>query len=79
MPNRGRRQGARTIQTRWMLAAVVVSVLSGCMVGPDYQRPALSGRALARAVLGWEFPLSALSIAERVPSPTITHVSSRPP
>jgi hypothetical protein len=39
----------------------------------------LSGRALARAVLGWEFPVSTLSIVERVPSPTITHVSSRPP
>jgi len=39
----------------------------------------LSGRALARAALGREFPISALSIAERVPSPTIAHVSSRPP
>ena len=39
----------------------------------------LSGRALARATLGREFPISALSIAERVPSPTIAHVSSRPP
>src|SRR4030095_47748 len=41
MPDRRRMQGARTVQTRWMMAAVVVSVLSGCMVGPDYQRPAL--------------------------------------
>jgi outer membrane protein, multidrug efflux system len=48
MPNQGRRQGARTIQTRWMLAAVVVSVLSGCMVGPDYQRPALPSPAVFR-------------------------------
>ena len=48
MPNRGRRQGARTIQTRWMLAAVVVSVLSGCMVGPDYQRPVLPPPAVFR-------------------------------
>jgi outer membrane protein, multidrug efflux system len=48
MPNRGRRQGARTIQTRWMLAAVVVSMLSGCMVGPDYQRPALPSPAVFR-------------------------------
>src|SRR5215468_9259726 len=38
-----------------------------------------SGRALARAALGREFPISALSIAERVPRPTIAHVSSRPP
>src|SRR5262249_45723641 len=44
-----------------------------------YMPPTLSGRALARAALGREFPLSALSIAERVPSPTIAHVSSRPP
>ena len=48
MPNRGRRQGARTIQTRWTMAAVVVSVLSGCMVGPDYQRPALPSPAVFR-------------------------------
>ena len=38
-----------------------------------------SGRALARATLGREFPVSTLSIMERVPSPTIAHVSSRPP
>jgi multidrug efflux system outer membrane protein len=31
-----------------MLAAVVVSVLSGCMVGPDYQRPALPSPAVFR-------------------------------
>src|SRR5262245_31208283 len=48
MPERGRRQGARAIQTRWMLAAVVVSMLSGCMVGPDYQRPALPSPAVFR-------------------------------
>jgi outer membrane protein, multidrug efflux system len=48
MPNRGCRQGARAIQTRWMLAAVVVSVLSGCMVGPDYQRPVLPSPAVFR-------------------------------
>src|SRR4029453_15078396 len=44
-----------------------------------YARRCLSGRALARAAFGWEFPLSALSIAERVPRPAIAHVSSRPP
>src|SRR5215468_5138001 len=48
MPDRGCRQGARTIQVRWMLAAAVVSVLSGCMVGPDYQRPALPSPAVFR-------------------------------
>ena len=35
----------------------------------------LSGRALARAALGWEFPISALSIAERGPRPALAHVS----
>jgi hypothetical protein len=52
------------------------------LVCPPIERSArrrLSGRALARAVLGREFPISTLSIVERVPSPTITHVSSRPP
>ena len=48
MPDRGCRQGARALQTRWMLAAVVVSVLSGCMVGPDYQRPGLPSPAVFR-------------------------------
>jgi multiple sugar transport system ATP-binding protein len=51
--------------------------------GPHFQglgrTLALSGRALARAALGWEFPLSTLSIVVRVPRPTMTHVSSRPP
>ncbi len=48
MPDRGCRQGARALQTRWTLAAVVVSVLSGCMIGPDYQRPALPAPAVFR-------------------------------
>ena len=39
----------------------------------------LSGRALARAASGREFPLSTLSMVERGPRPTIAHVSSRPP
>jgi len=48
MPDHGYRQGARALQMRWLLAAVVVSVLSGCMVGPDYQRPALPTPAVFR-------------------------------
>src|SRR6266850_2225654 len=48
MPDHGYRQGARALQMRWLLAAVVVSVLSGCMVGPDYQRPALPAPAVFR-------------------------------
>jgi hypothetical protein len=34
-----------------------------------------SSRAQARTTVGREFPLSALSIAERGPSPAIAHVS----
>src|SRR6266404_620111 len=48
MPNQGCMQRIRALQTRWMMAAVVVSVLSGCMVGPDYQRPALPAPAVFR-------------------------------
>src|SRR5438094_1315715 len=48
MPDHGYRQGARALQMRWLLAAVVVSVLSGCMVGPDYQRPGLPSPAVFR-------------------------------
>jgi multidrug efflux system outer membrane protein len=48
MLDRGCMQGAYPIPTRWMMAAVVVSILSGCMVGPDYQRPALSSPAVFR-------------------------------
>ena len=48
MPDRGCMQGARTIQTRWMIAALVAGVLSGCMVGPDYQRPTLPSPAVFR-------------------------------
>ena len=48
MPDRWCIQGVRAVQTRWMIAAVVVSVLSGCMVGPDYQRPALPSPAVFR-------------------------------
>src|SRR2546429_2769047 len=48
MPDHGYRQGARALQMRWLVAAVVVRVLSGCMVGPDYQRPALPTPAVFR-------------------------------
>src|SRR5262245_57937157 len=34
-----------------------------------------SSRAQARTTVGREFPISALSMAERGPSPTIAHVS----
>jgi hypothetical protein len=39
----------------------------------------LSDRVLAYTALGQEFPVATLSTVERVPSPTIAHVSSRPP
>src|SRR2546426_1064732 len=48
MPDRRCRQGGRAVQTRWMLAAVVVSVLSGCRAGPDYERPGLPSPAVFR-------------------------------
>jgi hypothetical protein len=68
----------------------VLGTVTGCYVDPVLSGSSSvdvgvgayveeSGRALARAALGWEFPLSTLSIVERVPSPTMTHVSSRPP
>src|SRR5262249_45903560 len=63
-----------------LTAKMEVGLYHACL--PQWRGPATaspSGRALARAALGREFPLSALSIAERVPSPTIAHVSSRPP
>jgi hypothetical protein len=47
-----------------------------CMVSNVDQ---LSGRTLVCAALGQEFPVSTLSIVERMPSPTIAQVSSRPP
>ena len=40
---------------------------------------ARSSRAQVRTTVGREFPISTLSMVERVPSPTIAHVSSRPP
>jgi len=48
MSDRRCMQGTRALQARWMLAAVVVTMLSGCMVGPDYQRPALPSPAVFR-------------------------------
>ena len=48
MPDRGRRQGARAAPQWWRMIALVVSGLSGCMVGPDYQRPVLPSPAVFR-------------------------------
>src|SRR2546430_125550 len=64
MPNRGCRQGARAIQTRWMMAAVVVSVLSGCMVGPDYQRPPPPSRAFSRGTADPAAPPAPMSLGD---------------
>src|SRR5262245_24170386 len=64
MPDRGRMQGARAIQARWMLAAVVVSVLSGCMVGPDYQRPALPSPAVFRGTADAAVPPDPTSLGD---------------
>ena len=43
------------------------------------QRSNSSGRNTARAAVGGEFPTGALSIAPRVPSSAIAHVSASPP
>ena len=44
--------------------------------GDQFQGDAFrSSRAQARTTVGREFPISALSIAERGPRPTIAHVS----
>ncbi|HSX78354.1 MAG TPA: efflux transporter outer membrane subunit [Candidatus Saccharimonadia bacterium] len=64
MPDRGCMQGARTIQTRWMMAAVVVSVLSGCMVGPDYQRPVLPSPAVFRGAADATAPSEPTSLGD---------------
>src|SRR5262245_41664325 len=64
MPDRGRRQGARAIQARWMMAAVVISVLSGCMVGPDYQRPALPSPAVFRGTADPAVPPAPTSLGD---------------
>src|SRR5215471_10716943 len=48
MPDRGCRQGARAVQLRLLIVAVMLSVLSGSMVGPDYQRPALPAPTVFR-------------------------------
>jgi outer membrane protein, multidrug efflux system len=64
MLDRGRMQVARTVQTRWMLAAVVVSVLSGCMVGPDYQRPALPSPAVFRGTTDAAVPPDPTSLGD---------------
>src|SRR2546426_2962315 len=64
MPDHGYRQGARALQMRWLLAAVVVSVLSGCMVGPDYQRPALPTPAVFRGAAEVTAPPDTTSLGD---------------
>ena len=64
MPDRRCRQGAHPIQTRWMLAAIVVGVLSGCMVGPDYQRPALPSPAVFRGTAAPAVPPDPTSLGD---------------
>jgi outer membrane protein, multidrug efflux system len=64
MPDHGYRQGARALQMRWLLAAVVVSVLSGCMVGPDYQRPVLPAPAVFRGAAETTAPPAPTSLGD---------------
>jgi len=64
MPDHGYRQGARALQMRWLLAAVVVSELSGCMVGPDYQRPVLPAPAVFRGAAETTAPPAPTSLGD---------------
>ncbi len=64
MPDRRCMQGARALQTRWMIAVVVVSVLGGCMVGPDYQRPALPSPAVFRGTAEPTVPPAPMSLGD---------------
>jgi outer membrane protein, multidrug efflux system len=47
-----------------MLAAVVVTMLSGCMVGPDYQRPALPSPAVFRGAAEATVPSDPTSLGD---------------
>jgi multidrug efflux system outer membrane protein len=47
-----------------MLVAVVVSVLSGCMVGPDYQRPALPSPVVFRGTADAAVPPNPTSLGD---------------
>src|SRR2546422_5609387 len=64
MPDGGYRQGAGALQMRWLLAAVVVSVLSGCMVGQDYQRPVLPAPAVFRGAAETTAPPAPTSLGD---------------
>src|SRR5499426_1637747 len=64
MPNRGCTQGARAVQLRLLIAAVMLSVLSGCMVGPDYQRPALPSPAVFRGTADPAIPPDPTSLGD---------------
>src|SRR5215510_6140307 len=64
-----------------MATIPVIDALDRCKVALQYvaemqsNSPDRSSRAQARTTVGREFPISALSMAERGPSPTIAHVS----
>jgi len=47
-----------------MIAVVVVSVLGGCMVGPDYQRPALPSPAVFRGTAEPTVPPAPMSLGD---------------
>lgn len=64
MPNQGCRHGTRALRTRWLLAAVVVSVLSGCMIGPDYRRPELPSPAVFRGTADPAVPPDPTSLGD---------------
>jgi outer membrane protein, multidrug efflux system len=64
MPDRWCMQGARAVQPRWMIIAVVISMLNGCMVGPDYQRPVLPSPAVFRGAADATAPPDPTSLGD---------------
>jgi multidrug efflux system outer membrane protein len=56
--------GARAVQLRLLIAAVMISMLSGCKVGPDYQRPALPSPAVFRGTADPAVPPDPTSLGD---------------
>src|SRR5262250_1172448 len=64
MPKRWCMQGARALQAQLLIVVAMVSVLSGCKVGPDYQRPALPAPAVFRGTADPAVPPDPTSLGD---------------
>ena len=64
MPDRRCMQGARARQMRGRWAAVAVTMLSGCIVGPNSQRPALPAPAVFRGAAEDTVPPAPTSLGD---------------